>query len=227
MHRKLLIIERQQALERERARIAKDIHDDLGAGLTRISLLSESVPSEEVQPAQAAEALNNIFATAHEMTQTMDEIVWAVNPRHDTLDSLATYLGKFAQDFLETAGVRCRLEMPIDLPCWRMEAEVRHNLFLAFKESLNNVLRHANATEVRISLAITGEGFIIVIQDNGKGFDCNGAQAAPLLSGRAGNRNGLVNMRQRLAQLGGRCEIASAVGQGTRVEFCAMLKPHA
>ncbi|HEX7569127.1 MAG TPA: two-component regulator propeller domain-containing protein, partial [Verrucomicrobiae bacterium] len=151
MRRKLERIEREQAIERERSRIARDIHDDLGAGLTRISLLSESLTSEEAAPTQAAEVLDRIFATTHELTQAMDEIVWAVNPQHDTLDSLGTYLGKFTQDFLESAGVRCRLDVPMQLPNWRLNAEVRHNVFLAYKECLNNVVRHAAATEVRVS----------------------------------------------------------------------------
>src|SRR5208283_3647004 len=117
----------------------------------------------EVSPPQAAEALSSIFLATREMTQAMDEIVWAVNPQHDTLDSLATYLGKYAQDFLEGPGLRCRLDMSVQLPNWRLEAEARHNLFLAFKESLNNVLRHAAATEVRISLTTDNHAFTIVV----------------------------------------------------------------
>ena len=108
-------------------------------------MFTESVSSEQVSPPQALEALNRIYATTHEMTLAMDEIVWAVNPQHDTLDSLAAYLGKFVQDFLEIAGVRCRLDMPLQLPNWRLDAELRHNVYLALKESLNNILRHASA----------------------------------------------------------------------------------
>ena len=222
MRRKLERIEREQAIERERSRIARDIHDDLGAGLTRISLLSESLTSEEATPTQAAEVLDRIFATTHELTQAMDEIVWAVNPQHDTLDSLGTYLGKFTQDFLESAGVRCRLDVPMQLPNWRLDAEVRHNVFLAYKECLNNVVRHAAATEVRVSLTTATDAFTIVVEDNGKGFAAT-TDAVPA-SARLSGRNGLANMRQRLAQIGGRCEITSAVGKGTRVEFHVTVK---
>ena len=221
LRRKLELIERQQAIERERARIAKDIHDDLGAGLTRISLLSESVPPEEVSPPQAAEVLNGIFATTREMTQTMDEIVWAVNPQHDTLDSLASYLGSFAQDFLANTGVRCRLDVPLQLPNWRLDAEVRHSLFLAVKESLSNALRHAEATEIRVALSVNESGFTVVVEDNGRGISND------LVNGGVGwvaNRNGLVNMRNRLAEIGGRCEISRGQDRGTRVEFHVMLK---
>jgi signal transduction histidine kinase len=216
MQRKLEQFEREQAVERERARIAKDIHDDLGARLTRISLLSESVPAEEISPPQAAEALNRIFTTVHETTQAMDEIVWAVNPQHDTLDSLAGYLGKFAQDFFEDSPVRCRLDIPVQLPNWPLDAEVRHNLFLAFKESVNNVLRHARATEVLISLAIEGHSFSITIEDNGVGFAMT---SSTVRTSESSARNGLKNVRHRLTHLGGRCDIQSEPGGGTRISF--------
>jgi signal transduction histidine kinase/ligand-binding sensor domain-containing protein len=223
MHRKLELLEREQAIERERARIAKDIHDDLGAGLTRISLLSESVPAEQAGSPKAMEAFNRIFTTTHEMTQAMDEIVWAVNPKHDTIESLANYLSKFAQDFLDSAGVACRLDVPLQLPNWRLAAEIRHNLFLAFKESMNNVARHAAATEVRITLVTRADSFVMVVEDNGKGFDPTTGAASG--TGRFSHRNGLANMRQRLSEIGGRCEITSTPGKGTRVEFLVSLKP--
>src|SRR6185369_10597552 len=122
--RKLEQVERQRAIERERARIARDIHDDLGASLTRITMLSQSVRAD-LDHSPAAADLDRIFATAREMTRAMDEIVWAVNPQHDTLDSLATYLGRFAQGFLASVHIRCRLDVPMQLPSWPMTAEVR------------------------------------------------------------------------------------------------------
>jgi signal transduction histidine kinase len=219
MRRKLESLQRQQAIERERSRIARDIHDDLGAGLTRISLLSESIPSDQIQPPQAGEMLGRIFTTTRELTLAMDEIVWAVNPQHDTLDSLANYLGKYAQDFLEYAGVRCRLDIPMQLPRWHVDAEVRHNLFLAFKEALNNVLRHAHASEVRVSLKTSPDDFTIKIEDDGMGFaDTLGGVSAQASDRRAG-RNGLDNMKRRLRHIGGTCLIQSAVARGTSVEF--------
>jgi signal transduction histidine kinase len=227
MRRKLERLERQRAIERERARIAKDIHDDLGAGLTRISLLSESFPSELVDPPQAADVLNRIFKTAHELMLAMDEIVWAVNPQHDTLDSLASYLGKFAQDFLETAHVRCRLDVPVQLPALPLSAEVRHNLFLAFKEALHNVLKHAAASEVRISLLLEPSMFVISVADNGRGFTAGTSKPddANAVSANPSERNGLRNMRQRLAEIGGRCEIDSHPGNGTQVRFVVAIQP--
>ncbi|HWF18961.1 MAG TPA: ATP-binding protein, partial [Verrucomicrobiae bacterium] len=161
---------------------------------------------------------------ARELTRAMDEIVWAVSPQHDTLDSLVTYLGKFAQDFLSVAGIRCRLNVPIELPAWQLTAEVRHNLFLAFKEVLNNVLKHASATEVRITLTPSPTGFWLVVDDNGKGFDVtrNGAvdsQAATDHGLRFATGNGLTNVKKRLEEISGRFELKSAQGEGTTVRF--------
>jgi signal transduction histidine kinase len=220
LHRKLERLERQQAIERERARIAKDIHDDLGASLTRITMLSQSVRGEVEESAPAARDLDRIYTTARELTRAMDEIVWAVNPKHDTLDSLATYLGRFAQDFLAAAHVRCRLDVPMHLPAWPLTAETRHNLFLAFKEALHNIVKHAAAAEVRVSLIIERQAFTLCIEDQGRGFlTQTPAKVAAPDSARLATGNGLSNMQQRLAEIGGRCEIQSAPGTGTKVAF--------
>lgn len=221
MHRRVEQAERQHAIERERARIAKDIHDDLGASLTRITLLSQSALGKLGPTGQAGSELEQIYHTAHEVTRAMDEIVWAVNPQHDTLDSLANYLGKFAQDLLAATGIRCRLDIPIHLPNRPLTAEVRHNLFLAFKEALNNIVKHAAATEVRIQLKEHHDGFVLIVEDNGRGF--NGSHdhkvAPPQAPARPASGNGLTNMARRMAEIGGRFEISSALGRGTRVAF--------
>ena len=230
--RKLEQLERQRALERERARIARDIHDDLGASLTRISMLSQSARADlEGQP-QAAQDLDQIYETSRELTRAMDEIVWAVNPKHDTLDSLVTYLGRFAQHFLSSAGVRCRLDVPVKLPAWTLSAEVRHNVFLALKEALNNVVKHAQATEARIALEIQPDGFALLIADNGGGFEYNArtnmawsttgsgrkVDSSPDTARLAGG-NGLLNMQKRLEEIGGLAQWDTAPGEGTRVRL--------
>ena len=221
MRLKLERIERQQALERERTRIAKDIHDHLGANLTRISLLSQSAHGELENPAQAAAQLDRIYDTSRELTRSMDEIVWAVNPQHDTLDSLASYLGNFAQEYLISINIRCRLDVPLHLPHWPITAEMRHNVFLAFKEALHNVVKHSAADEVSIFLATETGGFTLAIRDNGKGFDPANVSTRP------GRGNGLKNMRQRLEKIGGRCEIQSAPGNGTEVKFFILVPANA
>jgi ligand-binding sensor domain-containing protein/signal transduction histidine kinase len=242
--RKLERLERQRAIEKERARIAKDIHDDLGASLTRITLLSQSVREDLDDREQAVADLDRIYDTARELTRAMDEIVWAVNPHHDTLDSLITYLGGFAHDFLSAAGVRCRLEVPLRPPPWPVTAEIRHNLFLAFKEAVHNVARHASATEVMVRFHLETPGFTLSIEDNGLGFDPTqpnglrpngtshlssssstdpvelGDPAGPAV--RLASGNGLVNMHRRLEEIGGRCVVESVVGSGTTVRFVVL-----
>jgi signal transduction histidine kinase/ligand-binding sensor domain-containing protein len=211
-------MERERTMERERSRIAQDIHDDLGASLTRIAMLSESVRGEKNVPEPVSKNLDRIFGTARELTRAMDEIVWAVNPRHDTLDSLANYLSRFAHDYLSAANIRCRLDVPLQLPPLPVTAEIRHNLFLAFKEALHNIVQHGAAAEVRVELKLEAAQLTLRVADDGRGFD-----AATPIDGRAKDRiargNGLANMRRRLVDIGGACEISSKPGMGTTVVF--------
>jgi len=218
MRRKLERLARAHELERERARIAQDIHDDLGASLTRIGMLSESATGEWQQPQEALASLRQIQTTTRELTRAMDEIVWAVNPRHDTLDSLSDYISRFAQDFLGAAHIRCRLAMPLQMPDCSVRSEVRHNLFLAFKETLHNAVKHSGANEVRITFQFVTGGFVLAVADNGCGFDPQ-SDIANLKHQRSTSGNGLRNIRSRLAQIQGRAEIQSAPGEGTRVEL--------
>jgi len=220
MRRKLERLERQRAIERERMRIAKDIHDDLGASLTRINLLSQSARRSLDNLPQMTKSLDQICTTARKLTRTMDEIVWAVDPQHDTLDSLASYLGKLIHEALGDSGIRCRLDFPVNLPAWLLTAEVRHNFFLAFKEALHNILKHSGASEVQVALAIEAAAFTLNVADNGRGFDAAAPDAPARGDVQLGpRRNGLANMRQRLQEIGGRCEIQSERGHGTRITF--------
>jgi len=224
-------VRRRRALEFERARIARDIHDDLGAGLTRISLLSQSALAD-LDGQTAATDVEQIYGTTRELTRAMDEIVWAVNPRHDSLDSLVTYLGRYAQAFLSAAGIRCRLDVPVQLPSWLVTAEVRHSVFLAFKEALNNTVKHARASEVRVCLELRQDGFLLTVTDNGVGFNpppegqscvkVDLARTAP--ETRFFSGNGLANMRKRLEEVGGYCEWKTAPGEGTRVCMAVTVK---
>lgn len=209
-------LERDSALEHERARIAQNIHDDLGAGLTRISLLTQS------QSTGASRAqFDKIYNTVSALTQSMDEIVWAVNPKNDDLESLANYLAEFAQGFLADAGIRCRVLLPDFLPHHTLPAQCRHHLFLSCKEALHNVVKHAHASEVSLQLSVRDDRLVIVIADNGRGFPATGT---PPDVTRPGAGNGLANMRSRLAALGGTCEISSSAA-GVSVTLTARLTP--
>jgi signal transduction histidine kinase len=223
MRRRLERAERQRDVERERSRIARDIHDDLGASLTRIAMLSQSDRGEMQLPESVARNLDRIFTTAREVTSALDEIVWAVNPRHDRLDSLANYLSRFAYEYLSVAEVRCRLDLPLHLPTLPVTAEVRHNLFLAFKEALHNIVKHAAANEVRVELKLEAAQLALQVADNGRGFDLVGSDGGSA-AGRLACGNGLANMRRRLVEIGGACEIHSERGRGTTVAFTVPLR---
>ncbi|MDA7887994.1 ATP-binding protein [Akkermansiaceae bacterium] len=203
----------KRALEQERSRIARDIHDDLGASLTHISLLSQSPPSQN-DPATRA-AFTQIQSTTRDLMRSMDGVVWAINPEHDTFDELANYLSSYAQEFLSVAGISCRLILPVDLPERQLSAQLRHNLLLAFKEALNNVVKYAEASEVRITLSPEIRFFTLQIKDNGIGIDPN-TPADPL---RPNAGTGLVNMKNRMDEIGGTCLVDSTSGEGTTIEF--------
>jgi signal transduction histidine kinase len=231
LHRKLERAERQRDIERERTRIARDIHDDLGAQLTRITMISESArgDSQQGDANAVATSLGKIYDMSRELTRSMDEIVWAVNPRHDTLESFASYLERFAQDLLATAGIRCRLNLPVHFPEWHLTADVRHNLFLACKEALHNVVKHSGASEASIKLVERRDSFELVIADNGCGFSpATKWQGRPEVSDRQSSGNGLENMTRRLSGIGGTCAIRSTPGEGTDVTFTVPLRvsPH-
>jgi signal transduction histidine kinase len=222
MRRKLAQMKQQHAIEHERARIANDIHDDLGAQLTRITMLSDSARDETSDPAQVIDGLNQIYSTAREATRAMDEIVWAVNPKHDTIESLANYLEKFGFDYLDSATIRCRLDFPGCLPPRCLTTEMRHNLFLAYKEALHNVVKHADATEVRITFSIQNLELELTVEDNGKGFGLNNVEnnvTSDRGTGRLATGHGLENMNRRVCSLGGTCQVQSDPGRGTKVIF--------
>ena len=164
-------LEQQTVLHKERARIAKDIHDDLGANLTQISVLSELTRQDMDAPEKAGEHVEKISSTARQVMKSLDEIVWAVNPRNDTLPHLVDYLGQFTIDFLRTPGIRCRLDLPEHPPELNVPADIRHNLFLAVKEALNNIVKHASAKEVRLGVDVSNGKLRVVVTDDGHGIE--------------------------------------------------------
>ncbi|MFM1770598.1 MAG: hypothetical protein RJA22_3127 [Verrucomicrobiota bacterium] len=224
MRHRLEQMEREQAVERERARIAKDMHDDLGARLSEITLLSELAQGGESPREEIQSDLRRIAAKARELTRSLAAIVWAVNPQHDAFDSFVTYTCNFAEDYLRLAGIRCRLDIPASLPQRPLTAHVRHNLFLLVKEALHNIVKHAAASDVSIRVILKTHGFQLIIQDNGRGFALD-SPAAPGAGATAGSTtprrpgHGLANMRQRAEDIQGRLELRTSPGQGTTVEF--------
>ena len=212
MQTRLEETERRRAVEHERTRIARDIHDDLGANLTQIALLSELAQTDMADPSQAGTHLRQIFSAARSMTRQLDEIVWAVDPENDFLEATINYICKFAQDYLSLAGVRCRLDVPETFPQLTISSAERHNLFLVVKESLNNIIKHAQAGEVWLRIKHDADALVLVIEDNGKGFVQN-AHAESTLTGTGGH--GIQNRRRRMARIGARFEQRSEPGKGT------------
>ena len=214
LKRQLRTARQKEMLEKERARIARDLHDQLGANLTQVTLLGEMAEADKHLPGEIEQHAQQICATARETTRSLDEIVWAVNPSNDTLEGLANYACKYAQDYFALAGISFRAELPTRLPPAPIPPEVRHNVFLAFKEAVNNVVKHAQAGEARVKLQLEPGKFILSVTDNGRGL---GDLAGKNL------RNGLKNMRRRLADVHGEFEISPGGGGGTVVKMTVPL----
>ncbi len=208
LQQELRVLAQQAALQKERARIAKDIHDDLGANLTQIAFLGELVHQDRDEPEKVADRIGKISSTARQAVKSLDEIVWAVNPRNDTLAHLIDYAGQFALDYLRLAGIRCRLDLPEQAPSRELSTDRRHNLFLVIKEAMHNIVKHAGATEVWLRITFTGDALDLVIEDNGRGFASAPDDALA---------DGLRNMQQRMADIGGGFHVDSSPGRGTRI----------
>jgi len=215
LRKRLAGLEQQQAMERERMRIARNMHDDIGSKLTKISFLSERLKVESSPAGPVGDQIDSIAATSRELLKTLDEMVWAVNPHNDTLEQLASYLSQHVSEYFQNTSVECALSVQQELPSWNVSAEFRHNVFLAFEESLSNVLKHSRASRVEVQILIEQESLCIRVRDNGLGF----APDARNGHGAASTRNGLTNMRQHLADVGGNCLIHSRPGQGACVEL--------
>ena len=206
-------LKQQAALQKERARIARDMHDEVGSKLTRLSLLGEMAGCHPGLSPEANADVQEISDTARETILAFDEIVWAVNPRNDTLADLVNYLCRHAEEFFEGSTTDCVFDLPQVIPPVMLPTEVRHQVFLAAKEALNNVLKHAKASQVCIRMILHPGTFELVIHDDGCGFE----PGAP--SRRAGGGSGMFNIQDRISGIGGRFECTIQPGQGTHISF--------
>jgi signal transduction histidine kinase/ligand-binding sensor domain-containing protein len=205
---------RRLELERVRSRIASDLHDDIGAGLSRIAVLSEVArhDADGVEPVE--ERLAVIASASRELVDSMSDIVWVVNPRRDRLQDLVQRMRRFASDVFTARETRFTFRTPADERPLKVSADVRRHVFLIFKEAINNIVRHAGCTTADIELRITGSQFVLTVRDDGHGFD----------PARAGDGNGLANMRARARAIGGDLRVESASGHGTSVMLTAPLR---
>jgi signal transduction histidine kinase len=209
---------RQQAelksvAEAERSRIARDLHDELGTGLAEVNLLASTALGQVREPEQKDTRFRVIAEKARALISGLDVIVWAIDPRRNSLQSFADYVGRYASELFSASGIVCRFKIPIECDAVTLTEAARHSLFLAVKEALNNVIRHASATEVELGISRPGDQLQVVISDNGRGFDWTTIRRG----------NGLANLRERLEGLNGQCQIDSQGGRGTTVRFIVPL----
>ncbi|HYG24307.1 MAG TPA: ATP-binding protein [Verrucomicrobiae bacterium] len=205
----------QEVLQRERARIARDIHDDLGAGLTQLVLLGEAEQREAAAQPEMRAKFESISEAGRRLLRSIDEVVWLVNSQRDSLQDFEAYICRYAENFLRASSVRCRLDVDSEVPPFSFNLAARRSLFLVIKEALNNAVRHSGASEVELTIQVVNDEVRVRIKDNGKGFDP--AQGKP-------ERDGLTNMSQRMREIGGRCQITSQPGSGCCVELTAPLR---
>jgi signal transduction histidine kinase len=205
----------QRLLQIERARIARDIHDDLGSQLTQLVLQGEVAQREQPSDSPAHAQFNQLCERAREISRAMGEIVWAVNSKRDTVRDFATYVCKYAGLFLGETSIRCRLDVQPEIPGVPFDLPTRRSLFLAVKEALNNAARHSGADELFLRIYYSGQRLVVVVEDNGRGFDFE--QYSHM-------GNGLDNMTSRMSEIGGACNIVSQPGAGCVVTFIVHLK---
>lgn len=209
------VAEHRGEIEQERTRVAQDLHDELGSTLTELSMLGTLAKTPALPPTDRELYLDKLTNTSRTLVATLDEIVWAVNPKYDSVASLVSYYSLFTQRFLNLAGITYRLKVAETFPSVPLDSRLRHGIFLAYKEALNNAVRHSGASRVLIEMEVVENQLKIAVDDDGRGFDL-----VELTSG----SDGLVNMKERMSKVGGFCKISSRQGKGTTVEFWLPLK---
>jgi signal transduction histidine kinase len=197
-------------LRQERARIAREIHDDIGARMTQIVLHGEMAQSGLPADSETQLQLVYLCEEARGLLSAMDEILWAVNPRRDTLRDFVAYVCQYAEEFLKPTQIQCLFEVDPEMGEAIFELPFRRSLFMAIKETLNNAVKHSEATELRLQIKWQGRRLAVVVQDNGKGFD------PKLIDPEC---NGFTNITRRMSELGGSLRVVSQPGQGCRIEF--------
>ena len=198
----------QQVVQRERARIARDLHDDLSGGLTQLVLIGEVVQSTLPAGSEPRQQASVGCDKARGLIRSMHDVIWAIDSQHDTMHDFNSHVCRYAESFLQPTSIRCHFDLDEEMSDFPFDLGRRRNLFLAVKEALHNAVRHSGASELVLRIHRQGNEIVVVIEDNGRGFD-------PALKGWEGN--GLSNMMKRAADAGGTCSVASQQGAGCRV----------
>lgn len=197
-------------LDRERTRIARDIHDELGAGITQLILEGEVARTELAPASESHERIASLCSHARGLAAALDELVWAVNPRRDTVHEFTAFAGKYVRRFLEATPIRCRIDVAPDLPDAVFTLPIRRTLLLAVKEAVTNAVKHSGASELRFRAFRTSQALVVAVEDDGRGFDLATARTAG---------NGLTHLGDRLREIGGTTRIVTAPGAGCRIEL--------
>ncbi|MGE9268813.1 MAG: sensor histidine kinase [Verrucomicrobiales bacterium] len=212
--RKIALLHLQHGLAEERSRISRDLHDELGAKLTELSIIASLSAEKAAGEAQSGEPLENIAAKARQVVITLDEIVWAVSPEEDSLRSLIDYLCAYGREFVNNAGLAYHCEVPPEIPELVIGPKRRHHLCMATREALNNAIKHARASEISLHAGLDAEYLHLRVRDNGRGLDDEARHRG----------HGLSNFHQRLAACGGKSHLDSSPGTGTIVTLSIPLK---
>lgn len=199
-------LEKQQALYMERLRISKDVHDDLGSGLSKISLMAEIAQNNATGNRMPGNEIKLISAVSRELVENMRDLIWVLNPDNTTLEQLVSRLREYCTDYLESMPFILSLDFPTNVPRVAIAREAQRNIFLTVKEAINNCVKHAAAKEIKIQLSLSNEQLLISVSDNGKGFN---------IADLRGSGNGLRNMKQRIDIIGGTFTVSSIPGNTT------------
>ncbi|HRY32573.1 MAG TPA: two-component regulator propeller domain-containing protein [Bacteroidales bacterium] len=211
---RILLLEKERAVQEERLRISKDMHDDIGTGISQIAVLTEIVKKTVDEPARFMPVVGKISMVAGELIDNISNMIWITKPEYDNLKSLIYYMREYAGSLLENTGISLRFETPGQLPSITVNNQHRKDTFLIYKESLNNILKHAGASKVEIEARYQGNQFELRVTDDGCGFDPSSVEIFS---------EGLGNIRKRAMDCGGRVSIVSAPGSGTTIHFSCPL----
>ena len=206
LNRQKNFLEKQQIVEKERTRIAADIHDDLGAGLSTIRFLSEKVKRNSFSEVTKTDA-EKIVTNSNELVQKMNELIWAMNEKNDTLEDLLFYTRSYVAEYAEENNLRFNMNLPEIIPVVIISGEVRRNVFLTVKEALHNIVKHAQAKSIAITISIN-KNLLIILKDDGIGF----------IENAKGEGNGLKNMQKRIESVGGSLAITGINGVEAKIE---------
>ncbi|MDI6767494.1 MAG: two-component regulator propeller domain-containing protein [Bacteroidota bacterium] len=213
--RRMQALQQEYALERERSRISRDMHDEVGASLTKLMVMSEFLRERRNDQSMVKQYAAQISKESREVIQKLDEIIWFINPKHNTLESLLAHLRRYLGEYFAAADIRIRFDFPLDVPPTPISATLRQNVYLVLKEAANNVIKYASASEVYAAAHLQEDSITIIFSDNGNGFSVEDAYKL----GR-----GITNMRKRIEDVGGTLLIVSQQNTGTRIEVSVTLQ---